>query len=208
MAYQFVDTPRTEARGRSSAANLSFSDVHQLSSPSKEAQDARKLLRSRPGVPDSKTPRPRSALRPLRNPAARNEFTPLLKSAAQNRFRNTSQKLGAFAEESENNTDELVNSMLAGGARAAPETPAYLRSARKSNARTPAMPIDSSIVGGENTASSVEHTSLPPAIASSTVLSSPMPETSADRQGRNDRSDVLTLRQQEVVSLNYSSQET
>lgn len=141
----------------------------------------------------------RNALGSLRNPTGRNEFTPLLKSAAHNRFRKSTAGLHSHAEENENSTAEIVNSMIAAGP-AAPATPAYLRSARKNARATPALPVESSVIYGEATGSSVEDaTPLPPAVSSSAVLSSPMPTMPArGLDARGERKDVLTLRQQEV----------
>ena len=206
MAYQYVDTPRTEAGDRThfSAGNLSFSEVQPYPSPSKDpSNNLVSQLRSKNGPQALKTPRARNALLSMRNPSARAEFTPLLKSAAHNRFFTSASKMRSFPEEKENTTDDLVNSMLAHGPGAAPQTPAYLRAGYRETHQTPALPIDSSILDGEHTGSSAGGNGTPaaPAVASSSILSTPMPVLPPrGEEGRGDQGNVLTLREQEAVS--------
>lgn len=204
MAYNYVDTPRTEAGDRThfTAANLSFSEVVGYPSPSKDPNNNLvDQMRSKRGVQALKTPRARNALSNMRNPAARNEFTPLLKSAAANRFRGTPRRR---SDGKENTTDDLVNSMLAAGPGGAPQTPAYLKANYRESHNTPALPVDSSMFGGEHTGSSLGHNGTPvapPPANSSTLMSTPMPVLPPrGEEGRGDQGNVLTLREQEAVS--------
>ena len=209
MAYNYVDTPRTEAGDRTNftAANLSFSEVQLYPSPSKDpANNLVSQLRSKTGAAHAlKTPRSRNALASMRNPTARNEFTPLLRSAAHNRFRHGSARRSA--EEKENNnadtTNELVKSMLAGPG-GVPQTPAYLKANYRESLQTPGLPVDSSVLDGEHTGSSAGNgaTEVPGVVNSSSLMSTPMPVLPPrGEEGRGDQGNVLTLREQEAVSL-------
>jgi len=205
MAYNYVDTPRTDAGDRThfTAGNLSFSEIQPYPSPSKDpANNLVNQMRSRNGAHALKTPRARSALTSVRNPGAKNEFTPLLKSAAHNRFRTSTRGSGRYSEEKENTTDDLVNSMLAAGPGGAPQTPAYLKANYRESHQTPALPVDSSMLDGEHTGSSMGHsgTPVPPVVNSSTLMSTPMPVLPPrGEEGRGDQGNVLTLREQEAV---------
>ncbi|PNS21382.1 Spindle pole body protein pcp1 [Sphaceloma murrayae] len=204
MAYNYIDTPRTDAGDRThlTAANISFSEVQGYPSPSKDPNNNLVgQLRSRGGGQALKTPRARNALASLRA-GGKNEFTPLLKSAAANRFRTNSRSPRKGSNGKENAADELVNSMLAQSIQQAPQTPAYLRAGYKGTSRTPGLPVDSSVLDGD-----VSRTSLaagttpgpPPAISSSTLMSTPIPAMpSRTNEGRADQGNVLTLREQEA----------
>jgi hypothetical protein len=203
MAYNYVETPRTEAADRTnlSAANLSFSEMAPFQSPSKDsANDLVHNLRSRTvGSNVLKTPRARSALSHLRNGGAKNEFTPLLKSAAANRFKASIRKPSDYDEEKENTQDDLINSMMAAGPGEAPRTPAYLRPGY-AEAQTPGLPMGSSMLRDEDTRSS-SGTPAPQVGGSSSLMSTPMPVLPPrGEEGRGDQGNVLTLREQEAVS--------
>lgn len=198
MAYNFVDTPRTEAGDRThlTAANLSFSEIQSYPSPSKDgSNDLVSRMRSRNNGQALRTPRARNALSGLSNTRTRNEFTPLLKSAAANRMK-------SFPEDTENTVDDLVSSVMAAGPGGVPRTPAYLKPGYK-EAQTPGLPIDSSVLNGEDTRSSggAGATPVPPNVASSSLMSTPMPILPPrGEEGRGDQGNVLTLREQEAVS--------
>ncbi|KAH0074721.1 hypothetical protein KCU60_g18632, partial [Aureobasidium melanogenum] len=159
MAYNFVDTPRTDMADltRFDADALSFSMEQPFPSPSKDPKnDLVRQMKSRQGAAQSiKTPRARNSLVTARNGPSKNEFTPLLKSAAHNRFR---------SRENKENHNDLLNSVLSGRA---PATPAYLKPGYVES-HTPGLPVNSSIMDHDHTGSSQgEGTPVPPAIASS-----------------------------------------
>ncbi|KAF4556296.1 putative spindle pole body protein pcp1 [Elsinoe fawcettii] len=201
MAYNYIDTPRTDAGDRThlTAANISFSEVQGYPSPSKDPNNNLiGRMRSRNGGQALKTPRARSALASLRA-GSKNEFTPLLKSAAANRFRTNSRsprKTGG----KENVADELVNSMLAQSVNGAPQTPAYLKAGYKETGRTPGLPVDSSMMDMSRSSPTGGKTpGPPPAISSSTLMSTPIPAMpSRSNEGRAEQGNVLTLREQEA----------
>jgi len=205
MAYNYVETPRTDAGDRThfTVGNISFSEIQTYPSPSQDpANNLVNQMRSRNGANALRTPRARSALTSMRNPGAKNEFTPLLKSAAHNRFRTSSRRSGGYSEEKENTTDDLVNSMLAAGPGGAPQTPAYLKANYRESHQTPGLPVDSSMLDGGDTGSSMGHggTPAPPIVNSSTLMSTPMPVLPPrGEEGRGDQGNVLTLREQEAV---------
>lgn len=207
MAYNYIDSPRTDAGDRThlTAANISFSEVQGYPSPSKDPNNNLVgQLRSRNGGGALKTPRARNALASLRA-GGKNEFTPLLKSAAANRFRTNSRSPRKGSGGKENITDELVNSMLAQSVNGAPQTPAYLRAGYKETGRTPGLPVDSSMVDGDVSRSSLaggKTPGPPPAISSSTLMSTPIPAMpSRSNEVRTEQGNVLTLREQEAVSV-------
>lgn len=212
MAYNYIDTPRTDAGDRThlTAANISFSEVQGYPSPSKDpANNLVGQMRSRNGAHALKTPRARSALAGLRA-GGKNEFTPLLKSAAHNRFRTTAHSPHKYSRDGkENGTDDLVNSMLATSTNQAPQTPAYLKAGYRESGRTPRLPVDSSMLDGDVSRSSLSGGKTPgppPPISSSTLMSTPIPELPArGEQGRGEKGNVLTLREQEAVSCTRPS---
>ncbi|KAG8629839.1 hypothetical protein KVT40_001458 [Elsinoe batatas] len=201
MAYNYIDTPRTEAGERThlTAGNISFSEVQGYPSPSKDPNNnLMGQMRSRHGGQALKTPRARSALASLRA-GGKNEFTPLLKSAAVNKFRPSTRsprKTGG----KENMADELVNSMLAQSVNGAPQTPAYLKTGYKETGHTPGLPVDSSMMDMSRSSLTGGKTPGPvPAISSSTLMSTPIPAMpSKANEGRADQGNVLTLREQEA----------
>jgi len=204
MAYNFVDTPRTEIGDRThlTAANVSFSEIQGFPSPTKNpATDLINSGRSRSNGQAVRTPRARNVLGGLR-PGAKNEFTPLLKSAAHNRFRTEARSAKKYARDGkENVTEELVNSMLAGSTNGVPRTPAYLKVGYKDTYQTPGLPIESSVLD-ETSLGGNKTPGPPPAISSSTLMSTPIPAMPVKGQeGRTDQGNVLTLREQEAVSL-------
>lgn len=195
MAFNYVETPRTELGDmtRFTAGNLSFSMEQPFPSPSKDpANDLVRQIKSRGASNHQlKTPRARNALLDRKNGPARNEFTPLLKSAARNRFR------GHAQTENKENDDELLNSVLSGNA---PATPAYLKADYR-EVNTPGLPVNSSMFEAEHTGSSQgEGTPVPPAVASSSLMSTPMPILPQRQGGVIDQGNILTLREQEAVS--------
>lgn len=196
MAFNYVETPRTDVGDmtRFTAGNLSFSMEQPFPSPSKDpANDLVRQMKSRgPSHHQIKTPRARNALVDRKNGPARNEFTPLLKSAAHNRFRSYAQT------DDKENDEELLNSVLNGKT---PATPAYLKPGyRESN--TPGLPVNSSMFEAEDTGSSQgEGTPVPPAVASSSLMSTPMPILPQRQGGVIDQGNILTLREQEAVRL-------
>lgn len=190
MAYNFVDTPRTEMGDltRFDAEGLSFSMEQPFPSPSKDPKND--LLRQMKGRHSSslKTPRAHNNLVNTRNGPSRNEFTPLLKSAAHNRFR---------SRENKENDNDLLNSVLTGRA---PATPAYLKPGYVES-QTPGLPVNSSIMDHDHTGSSQgEGTPVPPAVASSSIMSTPIPILPQRDGGIVDQGNILTLREQEAVS--------
>lgn len=210
MAFTYVDTPRTEAGDRTnfSAANLSFSLDQAYPSPSKDpSNNLLHQLKSRNGGAVLRTPRARNALSNVRNAGARNEFTPLLKSAAHSRFFHSSRKLNGLHEEKENegSADDLVNSMMAAGPGGVPRTPAYLKPGYV-EVQTPGLPVNSSVLDEDHTGSSagMDRTPAPPNVASSSLMSTPMPILPPrGEEGRGDQGNVLTLREQEAVRIEY-----
>lgn len=191
MAYNFVDTPRTDMADltRFDADALSFSMEQPFPSPSKDPKnDLVRQMKTRQGAAQSiKTPRARNNLVNARNGPSRNEFTPLLKSAAHNRFR---------SRENKENDNDLLNSVLSGRA---PATPAYLKPGYVES-HTPGLPVNSSMMDHDHTGSSQgEGTPVPPAIASSSIMSTPMPILPQRNGGLVDQGNVLTLREQEAV---------
>lgn len=203
MAHNYVETPRTEAGERTylSTRDLSLSEIQPYPSPSKDPKnDLVQQIKARNGGA-IRTPRARDALSSMRNPGARNEFTPLLKSAAQNRFFHSSREARSYHEEKENTSDDLVNSML-GGPQGVPRTPAYLKPGYV-EAQTPGLPMNSSMLDGEHTGSSAgAGTPVALNVASSSLMSTPMPVLPPrGEEGRGDPGNVLTLREQEAVSI-------
>lgn len=191
----YVDTPRTEAGDvtRFTAANLSFSMEQPFISPSKDpANDLFRQMRNRKGSNAMKTPRARGLVGDRRIVSAANEFTPLLKSAAHNRFRTS-----AKSEDKEN--EDLLNSILTGRA---PATPAYLKPGYREG-DTPGLPTYSSMIDADHTGSSQgEGTPVPPNVASSSIMSTPLPVLPHRGQsGVLDQGNMLTLREQEAVRL-------
>lgn len=192
MAYNYPDTPRDGDSGdltRFTAAGLSFSMEQPFPSPSKDpANDLVRQMKSRGSSQNIKTPRGRNN---KHAPAARNEFTPLLKSAMRNRHR-------SYNQENKENDEDLVHSMLSARA---PATPAYLKPGYKEG-DTMALPTNSSFVDEELTGSSQgEGTPMPAAIASSSIMSTPIPILpQRGHGGITDQGNVLTLREQEAVS--------
>ena len=189
MAFNYVDTPRTEAGDvtRFTAADLSFSMAQPFPSPSKDpANDLVRQMKSRGNANTIKTPRGNRKAGP-----ARNEFTPLLKSAAHNRYR-------GYRSEDKENDDDLLHSVISGHA---PATPAYLKPGYR-EAETPGLPTNSSIMDDELTGSSQgEATPVPPAVASSSIMSTPIPILPQRGHGTLlEQGNVLTLREQEAVS--------
>lgn len=195
MAYNYPDTPRTDADAtRFTAGDMSFSMVQPFPSPSKDpSNDLVRQMRSRGAGNSIRTPRGRNGIANSRNGAARNEFTPLLKSAAQNRFRSYNRS------EDKENDEDLLHSVLSGRA---PATPAYLKPGYK-EAHTPGLPTNSSIMEEDFTGSSQgEGTPMPPAVASSSIMSTPIPVLpQRGHGGVLDQGNVLTLREQEAVSV-------
>lgn len=195
MAF-YPDTPGTEAGDltRFTAADMTFSMEQPFLSPSKDPQnDLVRQMKGRGGNNTVKTPRGRNSLVDRKNGPARNEFTPLLKSAAHNRFRAYNQ-----AEDKEND-DDMLHSILSGRA---PATPAYLKPGYREGA-TPGLPTNSSIIDDELTGSSQgEGTPMPPAVASSSIMSTPIPVLpQRGHGGPLDHGNILTLRDQEAVSI-------
>lgn len=199
MAFNYPDTPSTDAGDvtRFTAAGLSFSMEQPFPSPSKDpANDLVRQMKSRGGSQNLKTPRGRSNLAKRKNGPARNEFTPLLKSAAHNRYRAYNQS------DNKENDEDLVHSMLSARA---PATPAYLKPGYR-EAETPGLPANSSMVDEDLTGSSGERTPMPPAVASSSIMSTPIPILpQRGHGGVTDQGNILTLREQEAVSWHLFS---
>ena len=197
MAYNYVDSPRTEAgeTTRFTAPDMSFSMVQPFPSPSKDpANDLVRQMKSRGGSNSLKTPRGHRKTGP-----AKNEFTPLLKSAAHNRYRAYNQT------ENKENDDDLLHSVISGNA---PATPAYLKPGYRESANTPGLPVNSSVIDDDATGSSQgDSTSVPLAAAnSSSIMSTPIPVLpQRGHGGVLEQGNVLTLREQEAVRSSLSS---
>lgn len=185
MAGYYPSSPATAYADNtlpSQAHTLGFSPEKTFVSPSKGQPDL--LAQIRGGhVPALTTPSARHQLaNNARRPNARAEFTPLLKSAARNRMQRALDEPGYYP-----------NGKL--------KTPRGLRGGK--GASSPALP-EPSLMYAEDVESSAygegEGTPMPPAISSSAV-STPMALPRGDGGFGAEGGNVLTLREQEAVSL-------
>lgn len=192
MAAPYINTPGTE-RGdvtNFSAHNLDMSFAQPFASPSKNpSENLRNHMKGMRGAQQPmKTPRVRNALVDRRNPGGpkSQEFTPLLKSAQRNRMLQQS-----ILEEKENEIDGGV-----------PNTPAAFRSSYASQATQ--LPVNSSMLDGEDTASSangdLQATPVAPVASSSMLDSTPMAQMPDRANGGilEQGGNALTLRDQEA----------
>ncbi|KAI4199228.1 MAG: hypothetical protein LQ348_001924 [Seirophora lacunosa] len=189
MAY--VETPRTDAGNSTYMPNgcdlEDFSAENTFLSPSKKEKDLVSQMRNGRGI-SLRTPRPRVPLGDRRNlqaPPAQGEFTPLLKSVAKKNFQRSGKYDGV------------------------PETPAFLKNGYRGGA-SPALPTATPGAYSENTGSSIgasDDGTPVPQIASSSAQVTPL-ATLPKREGEGvltDQGNVLTLREQENVSLRLTS---
>lgn len=197
MAF-YPDTPGASERGDFTLQNAhetSFSMVQPFSAAKRRDNDILQDMRSQRGGM-FKTPRARNALLDRRNPGpSKNEFTPLLKSAAANRFRSHN----SFDDKENGNTSSFY-------ANGAPRTPAYLKTGAIPEDESE-LPQTNTFVDGEDTRSSTgEMTPVAPQqVASSSIMSTPIPALPQRENGIVDQGNVLTLREQEAVSFGYST---
>lgn len=181
MAFQFLDTPRTEIGDQTRLGELDLTTGTSIPSPSKESNDLLAQIRGMRG-PSITTPRARPPFGDRRNHSNKNEFTPLLKSAARNNLR----KSGAYDKE---------NSRL--------QTPLGLKGGW--GADSPGIGLNSSVMLEEHTESSAgiggdgSRTPQVPGTSSSAV-STPMAILPQRGEGPLDHGrNLATLREQEAV---------
>ena len=186
MAY--IETPRTDIGNATymtdgpNIEDVSMDDS--LMSPLKKQDDLLHQLRSNRGV-SLKTPRTRIPLVDRRNlPTAPTqvEFTPLLKSVT---------KKNQLRRDKENGL---------------PITPAFLKSGYKANDSSALPNLETSVVYGEDTGSSIRmhnEEAVMPQISDSSAQSTPL-AVLPRRNGEGataDQGNLLTLREQENVSI-------
>lgn len=178
MVLPYIETPRSDAGNATYVIDTDLSVAEAFPSPAKDNHDLIKQIRSRSGL-DLKTPRARAPFAERRNLPTKNEFTPLLKSATRNRL-------------IQRDTEAKENGV--------PQTPAVFKPGYKSE--SPALPVDSSAVYGEDTGSSAgedgDATPVPPAVSSS-AMSTPIPVLPRKGEGVLNDGNLLTLREQEAV---------
>lgn len=176
MPGPFIDTPRTE-RGDQTHAILDqdFSEMPSFIPPS-GADDLMKAVRNKTGRQNYlTTPSARNHLAQLRNPNTKPEFTPLLQSAVRNQqVRRGEYKQNGIA------------------------TPAAMKPGFQLS--SPALP-EVSEIGDDNP--STEETPIPIPESSSAIMSTPIPTLPQRGElGLNgDGGNVLTLKEQEAVSM-------
>ena len=186
MAGRYLDTPRTEyddqTRMMTTADEVDFSMEPSFQAPPGHDNI---LAQARGGKSQTlRTPSARSNLVSQRAKPGKAEFTPLLKSATANRAKQMNGR--------------GVGALNFGRG---PTTPAALKPGYVDNDSP--LP-EASVYDAVNSSSISEFrandTSIPPAVSSS-ILSTPMPIQRKDGEGPLDGGNVLSLREQEEVSL-------
>jgi hypothetical protein len=181
MAH-YLESPHTEAgdmtRFDNTQAHLDFSAEEPSFLPP-EGRDA--LFKQMNGARQRTISTPRNPLATLRNPNAKSEFTPMLKSATANRTRQ-------------------VNGLLKGGI----ATPAAMRPGFElGGTPLPEASTFDAMNSSSISDSAIDGRTPVPDMGNSSAMSTPMALPKRGDVGLEGNGNVLTLREQEAVSLTF-----